>query len=583
MEQPITYEHIFTSTSNGVIATDAKGKIVLVNAQAEKILELDGEKVVGAYFHDLLPMTGRYVMTCLQTGEPQLGCHIYGKNISLVVNVTNIQDGENILGTVINFQKLQEFEHSARKLESYEQLNKQLETVINSSADGVWVYDGEGNVITVNKAALELDQIKAEDVIGKSVYDLMDSGIFDRSVMIEVFETKRQITILSKALKSNKTMLITGTPVFDTKGELSLVVVNLRDMTQLNEVREQLEQTLLVSEKYKDELAGLSLSELSNQDIIAENESMRRMLGMALKIAKMEASNILILGESGTGKGLLAKFMHQNSKRHKKPFIQINCAALPENLLEAELFGYEKGAFTGAREEGKAGLFELAQNGTLFLDEIGDLPFPVQAKLLKYLDDHTIMRLGSTKPIMVDCIVIAATNRDLETLTKEKKFREDLFFRLNTFTMQIPPLRERPEDIFKMVRHYLEKYNKEFRFKRRISSKVMKFLQAYPFPGNVRELKNILKMVVVMSETDLLDETILRNLEGKAELEIISDAKRGKPSSLIDEVSAFERQILKRAMAHCRTTRELASHLNVSQPTVVRKLKKHGLTGLSQV
>ena len=583
MEQPITYEHIFTSTSNGVIATDAKGKIVLVNAQAEKILELDGEKVVGAYFHDLLPITGRYVMTCLQTGEPQLGYHIYGKNISLVVNVTNIQDGENILGTVINFQKLQEFEHSARKLESYEQLNKQLETVINSSADGVWVYDGEGNVITVNKAALELDQIKAEDVIGKSVYDLMDSGIFDRSVMIEVFETKRQITILSKALKSNKTMLITGTPVFDTKGELSLVVVNLRDMTQLNEVREQLEQTLLVSEKYKDELAELSLSELSNQDIIAENESMRRMLGMALKIAKMEASNILILGESGTGKGLLAKFMHQNSKRHKKPFIQINCAALPENLLEAELFGYEKGAFTGAREEGKAGLFELAQNGILFLDEIGDLPFPVQAKLLKYLDDHTIMRLGSTKPIMVDCIVIAATNRDLETLTKEKKFREDLFFRLNTFTMQIPPLRERPEDIFEMVRHYLEKYNKEFRFKRRISSKVMKFLQAYPFPGNVRELKNILKMVVVMSETDLLDETILRNLEGKAELEIISDAKRGKPSSLIDEVSAFERQILKRAMAHCRTTRELASHLNVSQPTVVRKLKKHGLTGLSQV
>ena len=580
MPQTVTFEHIFTATSNGVIATDNTGKIVLINEQAEKIIGLAHHSGLGTHIQELMPLTWNHVSICLETGKSQLGRHVRGENISLVVNISPITEGRHRLGTVCNFQEMAQFEQSAQQLESYRQISQQLETVINSSADGIWVYDGDGNVITVNKAALALDKIKAADVLGKSIFDLTESGIFDRPVVLEVFEMKRQITILSKSLKTDRALLITGTPILDGRGDISLVVVNLRDMTQLNEVRDQLEQTRLVSEKYQDELAELSLFELSRQNIIAENEAMRQLLRMAVKIAKMEASNILLLGESGTGKGLLAKFIHQNSKRSKKPFIQINCAALPENLLEAELFGYEKGAFTGAKEEGKAGLFELAQNGTLFLDEIGDLPFSVQAKLLKYLDDHTIMRLGAIRTITIDCIVIAATNRDLESLNKEKKFREDLFYRLNTFTMQIPPLRERTEDIFEMVRHYLEKYNKEYGLKRRVSAKVMKVLQSYSFPGNVRELKNILKMAVVMSDTDLIDETILRNLEGKTELPAFTSLDKHNISGLTREIMAFEKQILQRAMASCRTTRELAGYLKVSQPTIVRKLKKHGLSCL---
>jgi len=582
MEPAVTVEHIFSATSNGVIATDIAGKIVLINAQAEKILGRPPRSVSGTHIGELMPLTWNHVSICLETGQSQLGRHVRVENISLVVNITPVYEGERILGTVCNFQEMEQFEQSAQQLGSYQQISRQLETVINSSADGIWVYDGDGNVITVNTAALDLDNIKAEDVLNKNIFDLNKSGIFDRSVVLEVFEMNRQITILSKALKTGRTLLITGTPILDSKGEISLVVVNLRDMTQLNEVRDQLEQTRLVSEKYQDELAELNLFELSRQNIIAESEAMRQLLRMAVKIAKMEASNILLLGESGTGKGLLAKFIHQNSKRRKKPFIQINCAALPENLLEAELFGYEKGAFTGAKEEGKAGLFELAQNGTLFLDEIGDLPFSVQAKLLKYLDDHTIMRLGATRTITVDCIVIAATNRDLQSLNKQKKFREDLFYRLNTFTMQIPPLQDRVDDIFEMVRHYLEKYNNEYGLKRRISAKVMKVLQSYSFPGNVRELKNILKMAVVLSDTDLVDETILRNLEDKTELSAFTNLEKRNLAGLTQEVMAFEKQILQRAMARCRTTRELAGFLKVSQPTIVRKLKKHGLTGLTQ-
>ena len=233
----------------------------------------------------------------------------------------------------------------------------------------------------------------------------------------------------------------------------------------------------------RDKLAELSLLELKDQEIVAEDKKMRQVLYLALKLAHLSASDILILGESGTGKGLLAKFIHKNSHRNKKPFIQINCATLPENLLEAELFGYEKGAFTGARQEGKAGLFELANEGTLFLDEIGDLPHSLQAKLLKYLDDHEVMRLGGLKSNKIDCTIIAATNRELEGLVQQKRFRRDLFFRLNTFTIRIPPLRERIDDIFELVSFYMQKYGKVYRLNRRISPDALKVLQAYPFPG----------------------------------------------------------------------------------------------------
>ncbi len=378
--------------------------------------------------------------------------------------------------------------------------------------------------------------------------------------------------------RSKKHLLLTGTPVFDEKGNISLVVVNERDMTNLNALQGQLDQTRMVTEKFKDELAELNMLELKKQEIIAESEEMRQVLRVALKLAHLEASNILILGESGTGKGLLAKFIHKNSKRGKKPLIQINCAALPENLLEAELFGYEKGAFTGAREQGKVGLFELAHGGTLFLDEIGDLPLPVQAKLLKYLDDQEIMRLGGTKPKKVDCTIIAATNRDLETLRKTRRFREDLFYRLNAFTIRIPPLRERPGDIFELVNYFLRKYSKRYRLKRQISPDALEALQSYPFPGNVRELKNVLKMAVVMGEKDLVDEFIIRRIKGGREEREPHGKERSHFLGLNNEVLAFEKDLLRGVMVRCKSTREMASYLRVSQPTVVRKMKRHGLS-----
>jgi transcriptional regulator with PAS, ATPase and Fis domain len=293
----------------------------------------------------------------------------------------------------------------------------------------------------------------------------------------------------------------------------------------------------------------------------------------------MEVTGILILGESGTGKGLLAKFIHNCGKREKKPFIQINCAALPENLLEAELFGYEKGAFSGAGSKGKPGLIELADAGTLFLDEIGDLPLPVQAKLLKYLDDHEVMRLGGTKSKVIDCILIAATNQDLEKLVHQKQFREDLFFRLNTINIDIPPLRERVDDIFELAHHFLQEYNKKYKQKKKISPLTLSLMQAYPFRGNVRELKNIIKKAVIMSEEERIDTFILSSIGN----EVLEDwgrttQKEKEINNLVDVLSTLEKEMLKTAKRHCRTTRDMAGFLNISQPSVIRKLKKHHLS-----
>ena len=577
MDQNITYEQIINSTNNGIIATDVSGTIVYINQQAEKMLGCNAEKHTGIFISELLPITGPQVMECLKTGTSKWGHHVIGEKLDMVLNITLIRQGKKIDGTVCNFQDMKQLKISPDGMESSSYLNQQLKTIFKASHDGIWVCDGQGKVIDINEASEKLNGIHAKDIIGKNVTDLVNGGLFDRSVTLEVLETKRQVSVIQKIKRTKKILLATGTPAFDDKGNIFLVVVNERDMTQLNAIQKQLEQSRMVTEKYKDKLAELSLLELKDQEIVAEDKKMRQVLYLALKLAHLSASDILILGESGTGKGLLAKFIHKNSHRNKKPFIQINCATLPENLLEAELFGYEKGAFTGARQEGKAGLFELAHEGTLFLDEIGDLPHSLQAKLLKYLDDHEVMRLGGLKSNKIDCTIIAATNRDLEGLVQQKRFRRDLFFRLNTFTIRIPPLRERIDDIFELVSFYMQKYGKVYRLNRRISPDALKVLQAYPFPGNVRELKNILKKAVVMSENESVDEVIHQSLSADVGHCVTPSINAHQGRGMTDQIFDVEKEILQNAMTRCKSTREMARYLKISQPTVVRKLKKHRL------
>jgi len=466
---------------------------------------------------------------------------------------------------------------------SEQYLQLQFDSLLQYSTHGIWIMDGDGVVLKVNPAAEKLIGITAGDVIGKNIANLAEKGVIDQALTPHVLKARHPVTKLLYVLKTEKYIMSSGVPVFDEDGNIILVVVSEYDMTTLNSLQIQLEELRDVTEKFKDELANLKLMDFKKHGIISESQEMKQVLNVSLKLARFDVSNILILGESGTGKGLMAQFIHKNSKRAQNPFIQINCAALPESLLEAELFGFEKGAFTGAGTKGKIGLLELAQNGIILLDEIGDLPLAVQAKLLKCLDEHEIMHLGGLKPIKIDCSIIAATNRDLKARVKAKKFRADLYHRLNAFHIQMPPLRQRPEDIVELANYYLNKYNQKFGMSKRLSLSAINKLQQYAFPGNVRELKNILKHAVVMSENAVLDDIIPEMVHAEeGQPQEVFPSIGGQPPGLSEQLNSSEKSILEHAIRRYKTTRHMAKALKTSQSKIARMLKKHQLTTRSK-
>jgi PAS domain S-box-containing protein len=495
------------------------------------------------------------------------------------IQVSLIRNDTEIEGAVCLIRKLEEVEAAAWTLPNIKEMNLQFQAVLDHSYYGIYILDGQGTVLKVNDVAADLIGLKKEAVIGINIRELVKKGVIENALTPSILKSKKPLTRPLYVKKSNKYIMASGLPVLDESGNVLFVVVIEHDMTIVRELRKQLEQARQVAETIKNVLSDRNLLELKNREIIADAPAMKQVLTILLKLAKLDASNILITGESGTGKGLLAKFVHSNGIRKNQPFISINCATLPEMLLEAELFGYEKGAFTGASDSGKAGLFELADKGTIFLDEIGDLPFSVQAKVLKCLDGGEIRRLGGTEAIKVDCIVIAATNHNIEELVRKKKFRQDLFFRLNIFPIEIPPLRQRREDIHEMSMFYLRKYNAIYKQKKRFSEICFEELQAYDFPGNVRELKNIIKNAVVIKENDELVKIIPAGRNKlKHEERTPTDIKPKGVRGINEEMFEFEHKMLQKALLKSDSTRDLADYLRISQSTVVRKLKKHGLS-----
>jgi PAS domain S-box-containing protein len=577
----ISDEQIFNASANGVIVTDNKGIVLKVNNNALAIFRFDESDLLGHQVFDVLPMTGELISKSLGNLENIRGTLVRDNGVSVVLDVTLILHDGLVTGLVASFKETAVFEKIAKEFEFYKLQNRELKAIFDSVSDGIWVCDGKGLVLDINKASEELNQITKDEVVGQSVYQLVDEGMYDKSSVIIVLEKKEKVTIVQEIKRIKKKVLVTATPVFDEDGEISLVVVNARDMTQLNNMKKLLEASKQESDKLKETLSEINLYEVNRKGVIGGSESFSAVLRVASKLAQMEVSNILLLGESGTGKGLLAKYIHKCSNRRDRSFIQINCAALPDNLLEAELFGYEEGAFTGAKAGGKVGLIELSHGGTLFLDEIGELPLSLQGKLLKYFDDHEVMRLGGIETKKVDCTIIAATNRDLEHLIRKKRFRRDLYYRINTFTLKVPPLRKRSEDVFDLVNYYLDSYNKKFGTEKKISLAAFEVLQNYRFPGNVRELKSIIKKGVVLSDSNYLDDFIVNGTSvfGK-------DSKVGnfEGSMIVDLKSmmcAHEKRILQKALDNSGTTREIASKLKIDHSTVVRKLKKHNLAANS--
>ena len=436
-KQVISHEAILEVSTNGILVTDNDGVVVYLNRRAKDRLKVSHSEGIDAPAEDLIPQIGREIMDCLGSGKSVIGCRLTENGINAVANITPIVIKDEVAGASVSFKDMDEFEKRAEELESYKKQNKLLEAIFHASFDGLWIMDPKGVLVAWNPAAEFITGFKAEEMVGKRFTELEGIGIPKEDVRYvkEAIETKRRVSTFNVHPRSNKRVIGNATPVLDDDGNLLWIVGNEHDLTELNTMKEAMQNALKLTEKAKDELTDMSLLELREQAIVAESKPMQQVLKLALKLGRYETIHILITGASGTGKGLLAKFVHKNSARSTQPFIQINCAAMPENLLEAELFGYEKGAFTGASDKGKAGLIELAHNGTLFLDEIGDMPIQLQSKLLKYLDDHEVMRLGAVASRKIACCIISATNKNLEKSVEEKRFRQDLFFRLNNFTI----------------------------------------------------------------------------------------------------------------------------------------------------
>lgn len=463
----------------------------------------------------------------------------------------------------------------------------QLLPIFDGITDAVFIDDARGVCQWCNGACEEMYDVEFDEIIGRSVDDLESSGIFTPSVTKRVLNEKREITIIHEN-RFGKRLLTTGTPIFIpmTSGtwvaagegrysrKIAFVVTTSRDITQISTAVSGKPQPAQHTLPSPEQLGMHANADLGDKKIIYNSKAMKNVMALAKRLASVNTT-VLITGESGVGKGMIARTLHEEGNRWKGPFITVNCGAIPENLIESELFGYVAGAFTGSRSGGKKGLFEAAQGGTIFLDEISELPLNLQVKLLQVIQERQITPVGDTKPVPVDVRIISATNRDLETLVRDGSFREDLYYRLNVVPINVPPLRERPDDIVPLIHMNLARCNRTLGERKTISSDALAVLRKYPWPGNIRELQNIVeRLVITTSDNTINEEDIFIFIKQAADKmpDTYSD------SSLAAALERAEKEILRQALANYKSTRAIAKILQVSQPTVVRKLNKYGLT-----
>ncbi|KQU27292.1 transcriptional regulator [Bacillus sp. Leaf13] len=445
-------------------------------------------------------------------------------------------------------------------------------SIFHSGYDGIYVADKLGNGIMVNQAYSRITGVASHELLGMNMRDIVKEGLISESVTLKVFEAKTSITIPQTV--KGKEVIATGNPIFDESGEISYVITNVRDISELSRLKIELQQSRKLTQKYIDEIEDLRKKELvqaHSNGIVAQSKEIIKVFHLAKKVAKVD-STVLVLGESGVGKEVIVTYLHQFSDRSKNPFIKVNCAAIPKDLLESELFGYEKGAFTGADSRGKPGFFEQANGGTLFLDEIGDMPLEVQVKLLRVLQEMEVTRIGGRKSIKISVRVVSATNKNLEELVKKGDFREDLYYRLNIVPIKIPALRERKTDILPLAYFFLNKMNKKYHFNKRFHSEVFYYLEEYKWPGNIRELENSIERLVVTTEDDEITiDDLPRNILMDANPKKV---ERGTLKEILDNI---ERKIIKECMEEYKTTRSTAKELGISQSALVKKMQRLGM------
>ena len=438
--------------------------------------------------------------------------------------------------------------------------------------ESIFVTDGAGNIIYINEVAAERLGVPREELMYKNVKHLVEEGVYDKSTTLTAIQTK-QDTVSALTYKTKNSSISHSIPVMNRSGEVEMVVTNNMSMEHNKEWEEIIAKERAAMARMKRELDHLRLK--GHSTMIVDSPAMQNVMQTIRAIAPTD-SNVVILGESGTGKDVMARYIHEHSLRAEKAFISINCAAIPEQLLESELFGYEAGAFTGALSKGKIGLFEAASGGTIFLDEIGDMPFTLQSKLLRALENREIRRVGGVKNIPIDVRIICATNISLRNMIKERTFREDLYYRLSVFVVQLPPLRERKEDIIPLAESFLRELNEKYDAHKKLAPITVETMLRHSWPGNIRELRNVMERIFVVSADDQLifTPTPTAAYDENDLMENDFAAYEG-PTDLKSFSTAAEKWFIEKALRECGGhVGEAAARLGIHRSVLYRKLHK---------
>jgi len=566
-----------------VFLLDKDGKILTCDESGREFLKKIDLGIFYAQLHSI-KLNSAITNTTIILGNKSYNLRVVPTDLEQRTTLTPNSDSEfiivlqdqtlfSIIYQSLNKVKLAYF----KSIDDINQTIQELDKIFGSSLSGIFVTNSNSTVIYANPAYINATGLALEDIIGKNVSDLGKSGMLNPLITPFILETHESLTTLQK-LGTGKFAIISGSPVYDSGGEPILIITCVNVITGIMKAD-------FPDQFYDPANLKLNINKRKKEhsiDIIAESQVMKTILQEAIKIARYNVT-VLLLGDSGVGKEVIASIIHASSIRNNEKFIKINCSTISPSLLESELFGYEPGAFTGALSKGKAGLFEVAGKGTLLLDEIGDMPIDLQAKLLRVLQNHEFYRVGGVEPITSHARIIASTNRDLEKMVEQGKFREDLFYRLNVISIHIPPLRERKEDIRPLLLHFLYIFNKKYGTNKQFSEELIEVLENYHWPGNIRELQNVVERLIVLCIEEYLQPGHLYSKYrlGKPTSSSSEDAIQvNKLIPLKDAVNEVENLLVKKAMSICKSTRKAAELLGVSQSTIMRKLKENNIKAI---
>ncbi|PEK49168.1 Fis family transcriptional regulator [Bacillus toyonensis] len=563
---------ILTSIPMGIFVVDREKKIVNCNESGLKMIKSTPERVMNVPAEQIF--NEGHINNVFATGKTILNQLQITNEMGVLVDYSPIPNFDgNIEGMVIIVQDLPMVEDMAMEIEYIKDLNKDLHAILSSIYDEILVVNHKGELIRYSETVInDFWGSNLKDLLGKNLLDLEQKGLFSPSVTRLVLEQQKKVSVVQET-KSGRKILAVGNPVFDENGELHRIIIASRDITEATRLKTELHEIKRISEQYKKELDDFKNKDRFLKKLIYCSPKMEQIINQAKKIADF-SSNVLISGESGVGKEVIAQAIHQLGKRSAKPFLKLNCGAIPETLLESELFGYTKGAFTGADKNGKEGYFKRADQGILFLDEIGEMPLHLQVKLLRVLQEQEVIPIGSTIPTKINVQIIAATNKSLEKMVEAGTFREDLFYRLNVIPLQVPPLRERMEDVPVLAFHFLQQLNEKYNKNYHLTPDALNLLEFYSWPGNVRELQNMIERLVVSADDPVIEAEFVSKF-----LIPGYDFKKSKPVitrvlPLQEALHSVEEQLILLAMKQYKTTTKAAKALGISQSSVSRKYQR---------